>query len=107
VLANEPAATPRQTVSSSSSPRHKYTKVLEARKHPIRGLWRRNGTELPVQFREGLLWMEVRVPQSKEHPKAIFPGESGLLGNGLLAQFGVVTIDAKAGRLIPGPVALY
>ena len=34
------------------------------------------------------------------HRKAIFPGESGLLGNGLLAQFGVVTIDAKAGRLI-------
>lgn len=36
------------------------------------------------------------------HRKAIFPGESGLLGNGLLAQFGVVTIDAKAGRLILG-----
>ncbi len=34
------------------------------------------------------------------HRKAIFPGESGLLGNGLLAQFGIVTIDAKAGRLI-------
>lgn len=40
------------------------------------------------------------------HRKAIFPGESGLLGNGLLAQFGVVTIDAKAGRLILGPVAM-
>jgi predicted aspartyl protease len=38
------------------------------------------------------------------HRKAIFPGESGLLGNGLLAQFGVVTIDARAGRLILGPV---
>ncbi len=38
------------------------------------------------------------------HRKAIFPGESGLLGNGLLAQFGVVTIDAKAGRLILGRV---
>ena len=34
------------------------------------------------------------------HRKAIFPGESGLLGNGLLAQFGVLTIDAKSGRLI-------
>ncbi len=34
------------------------------------------------------------------HRKEIFPGESGLVGNGLLAQFGVVTIDAKAGRLI-------
>ena len=41
------------------------------------------------------------------HRKAIFPGESGLLGNGLLAQFGVVTIDAKGRRLILGPVALH
>ncbi len=41
------------------------------------------------------------------HRKAIFPGESGLLGNGLLAQFGVVTIDAKAGRLILGPIAVH
>lgn len=37
------------------------------------------------------------------HRKAIFPGESGLLGNGLLANFGVVTIDAKSGSLILGP----
>lgn len=36
------------------------------------------------------------------HRKAIFPGETGLLGNGLLAGFGVVTIDAKAGRLFLG-----
>jgi hypothetical protein len=36
------------------------------------------------------------------HRKAIFPGESGLLGNGLLARFGVVTIDTKSGRLILG-----
>jgi len=39
------------------------------------------------------------------HRKAIFPGESGLLGNGLLAQFGVVTIDAKSGRLVLGRAA--
>ncbi len=36
------------------------------------------------------------------HSKAIFPGESGLLGNGVLALFGVVTIDAKSGRLLLG-----
>lgn len=36
------------------------------------------------------------------HSKAIFPGESGLLGNGLLAQFGVVIIDGKSGRLFLG-----
>ncbi len=34
------------------------------------------------------------------HEKAIFAGEAGLLGNGLLSQFARVTIDAKAGRVI-------
>jgi integrase len=37
-------ATPgNQSVSSSSSRRYKYTKVLDNRKHAIRGLWRRHG----------------------------------------------------------------
>lgn len=36
------------------------------------------------------------------HRKPIFPGESGLLGNGLLAQFSLVTIDGKSGHLILG-----
>jgi hypothetical protein len=36
------------------------------------------------------------------HRKAIFASESGLLGNGLLAQFGVVTIDTKTDRLFLG-----
>ena len=40
------------------------------------------------------------------HRKTIFPGESVLLGNGLLAQFGVVTIDTKTGRLILGRLAV-
>jgi hypothetical protein len=34
------------------------------------------------------------------HETAIFPGEAGLLGNGLLSRFASVTIDAKAGRVI-------
>ncbi len=34
------------------------------------------------------------------HETAIFPGEAGLLGNGLLSRYSVVTIDAKAGRMI-------
>ena len=34
------------------------------------------------------------------HKTAIFPGEAGLLGNGLLSHFSAVTIDAKARRLI-------
>ena len=37
------------------------------------------------------------------HQEAIFPGEVGLLGNGLLSRFSSITIDAKAGRLIFGP----
>jgi len=37
-------ATPgNRTGSSSSSRRYRYTKVLDNRKHAIRGLWRRNG----------------------------------------------------------------
>lgn len=34
------------------------------------------------------------------YTNAIFPGEAGLLGNGLLARFAQVTIDTKTGRLI-------
>jgi hypothetical protein len=34
------------------------------------------------------------------HAKEIFAGEAGLLGNGLLARFSQVTIDARASRLI-------
>jgi hypothetical protein len=37
-------AAPSKPVSSSSSRRHKYTKVLDNRKHAVRGLWRRNGS---------------------------------------------------------------
>jgi Aspartyl protease len=59
---------------------------------------------------------EISIPQTKTsvtigkhefenvptglHEKAIFPGETGLLGNGLISRFSSVTIDAKAGRLI-------
>jgi hypothetical protein len=34
------------------------------------------------------------------HEAAIFPGEAGLLGNGLLSRFSTITVDAKAGRVI-------
>ena len=47
-------------------------------------------------------WRVEGVPTGL-HREAIFPGERGLLGNELLARFGVVTIDAKNGRLILGP----
>jgi hypothetical protein len=61
---------------------------------------------------------EISIPQTKTrvaigeyefenvptglHETAIFPGEAGLLGNGLLARFGVATIDTKSGQLILG-----
>lgn len=38
------------------------------------------------------------------HQSAIFPGEAGLLGNGLLTRFSQITIDAKRARLILGAV---
>ena len=33
------------------------------------------------------------------HAEEIFPGEKGILGNGLLSRFDTVTVDAKGGRL--------
>ncbi|HLH55099.1 MAG TPA: hypothetical protein VKY92_15940, partial [Verrucomicrobiae bacterium] len=33
----------RKTEATSNSRRYKYTKVRDNRKHPIRGLWKRNG----------------------------------------------------------------
>ena len=39
-------ATQRNRGASSSSRRHRYTKVRDNRKHPVRGLWRRNGVYL-------------------------------------------------------------
>ena len=44
----------------------------------------------------------VDVP-TDVHTKAIFPGEAGLLGNGLLARFAQVTIDTKGQRLVLAP----
>lgn len=34
------------------------------------------------------------------HPRPLFAGEAGLLGNGLLARFRAVTLDARGGRII-------
>ncbi len=43
---------------------------------------------------------EFQDVQTGLHEKEIFAGEAGLLGAGLLSRFEVVTIDAKAGRLV-------
>jgi hypothetical protein len=47
----------------------------------------------------GLGGLEFHEVPTGLHPEAIFPGEAGLLGNGLLARFSTVTIDARSGRL--------
>jgi hypothetical protein len=38
------------------------------------------------------------------HRQAIFAGEAGLLGNGLLSRFKTVTIDTKSSRIILSPM---
>src|SRR5262252_3868516 len=39
----EPQATSRNSAANSHSRRYRYIKVVDNRKHEIRGLWRRNG----------------------------------------------------------------
>ncbi len=51
-------------------------------------------------FEAGSICFE-RVPTTL-HSKPIFPGESGLIGNELLARYESVTIDMTSGRLILG-----
>jgi hypothetical protein len=45
----------------------------------------------------------AQVPTGIHH-RAIFPGESGLLGNGLLNHFKTVTVDTKSARLVLTPM---
>lgn len=74
-------------------------------------------SEVPDQctYKMAIGLAEISIPQTTEtvniggnqfekvptglHETAIFPGESGLLGNGLLFRFSSITIDAKAGRV--------
>jgi|SRR5579872_2665427 len=70
------SATPgSRTGSSSSSQRHKYTKVLDNRKHAIRGLCRRNGkfvARITVEDdarRKAVKWVPLEAqtaPQAQE-----------------------------------------
>jgi hypothetical protein len=43
----------------------------------------------------------IEVPTDVQ-PKEIFPGEKGLLGNGLLSRFQTITIDAKGKKVMLG-----
>ena len=55
-----------------------------------------------VETTVGIAGHEFQKVPTGLHEAAIFPGECGLLGNGLLSRFSTVTIDAKAGRVILG-----
>ena len=66
-------ATPSDNGTRSNSPRrHKYTKVCDNRKHPIRGLWRRNGKFLAritvedAAGRKELSWVPLAAKSAAE-----------------------------------------
>ncbi len=61
------------------------------------------GHEAEVDVRLGDYTFQ-NVPAGLHH-NSICPGESGLLGAGLLARFNTLTLDAQAGRLILGDPA--
>src|SRR5262249_38411811 len=48
----------------------------------------------------GLANLEFKNVVTGIHKTAIFPGESGLLGNGILSRFSFVTIDAKGDQVL-------
>jgi len=86
-------ATPLQWVTSDVRPEHC------ARRMAI-GL-----VEISIPQTEttvGLGEHEFKKVPTGLHQAAIFPGEVGLLGNGLLSRFSTLTIDAKAGRVTLG-----
>ena len=56
--------------------------------------------QITTQVRLGEQLVEA-VPTGL-HRGDIFPGEAGLLGNGLLTRFGTVTLDTRAGQLLLG-----
>ncbi len=65
-------ATQSQSSQSNSPRRHKYTKVLDNRKHPVRGLWRRNGSFLArisvedTAGRKNVRWVPLAAKSAAE-----------------------------------------
>jgi predicted aspartyl protease len=64
------------------------------------GLSRMTVNVMPTTVRFGSA--ELQSVPTDIHEKRIFPGENGLIGNGLLSHFGTITIDAKAGKIALG-----
>ena len=59
-------------------------------------------TKLSIPQKQTVVQLGLKTFQAVPtgmHQKEIFPGESGLLGNGLLSRYGSVTIDWKSRRL--------
>ena len=85
-------ATQSKPVSSSSSRRSRYAKVHDNRKHPVRGLWRRNGkyvARITVEDdagRKDVKW--VPLPTAKSDAEAI-------------AEFRALLVERSENRLRP------
>ena len=54
---------------------------------------------LQTETTVGIAELEFENVPTGLHETAIFPGEAGLLGNGLLSRFSAVTVDSRAGRV--------
>jgi hypothetical protein len=61
-LGNRNESPSKNGTQSGSYRRYKYTKVLDNRKHPIRGLWRRDGNFLA---RISPTWKEIEAVTEK------------------------------------------
>jgi aspartyl protease len=87
-------ATPLQWVTGDVSPRDCTSKVavgLAEMGIPQINTTVKIGGEILTDIETGL------------HSSAIFDGEAGLVGNGLLSQFETATVDSIRGRLVLGP----
>lgn len=84
-------ATQCDTGSSSNSRHYSYTKVLDNRKHPIRGLWRRNG--------KFLARITVEGATGKKSMKWV-PLESGTVAEAQ-EQFRKLLIERDENQLFP------
>jgi hypothetical protein len=79
------------------------TKQIEARHRPRNrsiGLTELAIPSVPMSVRLGS--QQFDSVETGLHRREFFPGEAGLLGNGLLAQFETMTVDGKRHRLILG-----
>jgi hypothetical protein len=103
-------ATQSKVGASSSSRRYRYTKVLDNRKHPIRGLWKRNGNfvaRITVEDeagRKAVKWVPltantVGAAQEEFRTLLVQRSEDQLPHIGRCPQFGAYLDDTYLPRL--------